>query len=55
MTTWLLGERVRDIYPVRLDSPELVESVRYGMYRVLPEGGFENLSEMTLPVACRDA
>jgi hypothetical protein len=52
LTTWLPGERVRDVYPLAQTGTEQVESIRYGMYRTLPEGGFENVSEYTVLVDC---
>ncbi len=50
LTGWAAGETVRDVYAVAVD-PALVADVYYGFYRVL-EGGFENVHEYTLPVAC---
>lgn len=52
LTTWLPGEIVRDIYPVTLGSPGAVAAVRYGLYRVLPEGGFDNVVERTILAGC---
>lgn len=51
LTTWTAGEQVRDIYPLDA-APSQVATVRYGMYRTLPDGGFENVSEYNVPVKC---
>lgn len=49
LTTWQAHEYVRDIYPL----PRLAgAAVRFGLYAVLPEGGFENVLSETLPLAC---
>lgn len=53
LTDWLANEQVRDVYPLALDDGKRVQSIRYGMYRVLPEGGFENVSEHRVDVTCR--
>lgn len=52
MTTWLPGEQVTDVYPVRVDGT--VVTVRYGLYQALPDGGFDNVQEHELPVNCDD-
>jgi len=51
-TTWEAGEIVRDVYPL----PRLLEAqtVRYGLYRQLASGEFQNEGEFTLRVECRD-
>jgi hypothetical protein len=50
LTTWEAREIVRDIYPL----PALAEAagVRFGLYRQLPDGTFENEVEYALDVAC---
>ena len=52
LTTWVAGEQVRDIYPIEVTSDSVTE-VRYGMYRTLGDGSFENVSEYVIPVNCR--
>lgn len=52
VTTWLPGERVRDIYLIETETPEHIRSIRYGMYLVLPDGGFKNTYESTIAVLC---
>ena len=52
LTTWLAGERVRDVYV--MDYPPAVETIRYGLYAVLAEGGFENVLVREVPV-CEDS
>jgi hypothetical protein len=54
LTTWLPGEQVRDVYPVPLpeDVAATVTAVRYGLYRALDDGSFENVTERELPAAC---
>ncbi len=51
-TTWEAGEIVRDVYPL----PRLLEAqtVRYGLYRQLASGEFQNEGEFTLRVECGD-
>lgn len=50
LTTWEAGEVVRDVYPLpRLNG---AASVRYGLYRQLATGEFENALEMTVEVNC---
>ena len=51
MTTWTANEQIRDIYPLDV-SPSEVEIIRYGMYRSMTDGSFENVSEYTMPVNC---
>ena len=48
---WLINELVRDFYPVRV-PPHRVRRVDYGLYRVIPNGGFENLLERSLQPEC---
>jgi hypothetical protein len=49
LTTWEAHEYVRDIYPL----PRLAgAAVRFGLYAVLPDGGFENVLSDMLPLAC---
>ena len=50
LTTWLPGEQVADVYPVRVEGA--VEAVRYGLYHTLPDGSFENVREHEIPVNC---
>lgn len=53
LTDWLPGEQVRDIYPLTSPDDSHLERIRYGMYRVLPEGGFENVSSYEVMVNCQ--
>jgi hypothetical protein len=49
LTTWVQDEYVRDIYPLpRMQGT----AVRFGLYAVLPDGGFENVLSETLPLDC---
>jgi hypothetical protein len=49
LTTWVQHEYVRDIYPL----PRMPGSaVNFGLYAVLPDGGFENVLSETLPLDC---
>ena len=49
LTTWIPGEYVRDIYPLpRMPGA----AVNFGLYAVLPDGGFENVLSETLPLDC---
>lgn len=50
LTTWTANEIVRDIYP--LPRRDDAAAVRYGLYRQLPDGAFENVLAYTLPVSC---
>jgi hypothetical protein len=52
LTTWQPREQVRDIYPVAL--PPGAQMVRYGLYRVLADSGFENVLERELVITCQD-
>lgn len=52
LTTWTAGETVRDVYPVYEVDPGLVDVIRYGLYRVTGDGGFENVYEYEVPVGC---
>ncbi|GAB4557445.1 MAG: hypothetical protein Kow0047_01720 [Anaerolineae bacterium] len=47
-TQWLPGEVVRDDYPWPGPSDAPPDAVMIILYRTLPEGGFENLAEITL-------
>jgi hypothetical protein len=50
LTTWEAGEIVRDVYPLpRLDAGVMI---RYGLYRQLETGEFQNEVEYELPVEC---
>ena len=51
LTTWGAGEIVHDEY---LLPPARTGTVRYGLYRALPDGGFENVFEDALPVHCEE-
>jgi len=51
-TTWEEGEVVRDIYPIRRASG--AHTVRYGLYRQLASGEFQNESEFSIPLYCGD-
>jgi hypothetical protein len=53
MTSWLPHERVRDLYPIAVDAVDGVDSIQYGFYVALPEGGFENFAEYEIDVDCR--
>jgi hypothetical protein len=53
MTSWLPHERVRDLYPIAVDAVDGVDSIQYGFYIALPEGGFENFAEYEIDVDCR--
>ena len=48
---WLDNEQLRDFYPVRV-PPHRVRRVDYGLYRVNPDGEFENVLEKTLRPEC---
>ena len=50
LSSWVGGEQVRDFYSV-LAVPGLSE-LRYGFYRALPDGGFENAEAYRIAVAC---
>ena len=50
LTSWMPGEAVRDIY-VLPRRPEAA-SIRFGLYHQLPDGGFENKVEHSVPVTC---
>lgn len=50
LSSWAAGEQVRDVYSVPL-APGLSE-LRYGFYRALPAGGFENAETYEIAVAC---
>lgn len=50
LTTWAAGEVVRDVYTVARE-PVLAE-LRFGFYRALPGGGFENATTYRVPVDC---
>ncbi len=50
LTTWAAGEIVRDVYTVARE-PGLAE-LRFGFYRALPDGGFENATTYRFPVDC---
>ena len=52
LTTWGAGEVVRDIY--LLPPAVRAGTVRYGLYRTLPDGQFENVFEDGLPLRCED-
>jgi len=55
LSSWLAGERVRDIYPLYDGDDSQVVRIRYGFYRALPQGGFENVIENEIEVNCDDA
>ena len=48
---WLANERLRDFYPLGV-PPDRVRRLEYGLYRVTPGGGFENLLERSLQPEC---
>ncbi len=50
LTGWGAGEVVRDVYA--LPPAARTGTVRYGLYRTLPGGGFENVFEDALPLRC---
>lgn len=52
LTTWLAEERLQDVYPIHDPAVNDAREIRYGLYRILPEGGFENVYEQTTPVIC---
>ena len=49
---WLVNEQVRDFYPVVVPA-DRVSRVEYGLYRVKPGGGFENVLERVLQAECK--
>lgn len=51
LTTWTEDERVRDFYMLNVNPTDVTE-VHYGMYRTLPDGQFENVSEYVVKVNC---
>ncbi|MCY4023011.1 MAG: DUF2723 domain-containing protein [Anaerolineaceae bacterium] len=48
---WLVNEQVRDFYPVRV-PPDQVWRMDFGLYRVMPNGRFENLLVRSLQPEC---
>ena len=50
LSSWAAGELVRDVYTLP-HAPGLTE-LRYGFYRVRPDGTFENADAWTVPVTC---
>jgi hypothetical protein len=53
VSTWLPGEVVRDTYPVPL-SGEVPAAIRFGLYRVEPDGSFLNTLELEISTDCGD-
>ena len=51
LTTWVMGEGVRDVYPLGQGTDDIT-MIRYGLYRVLPQGGFENVLEYEINAIC---
>lgn len=52
LSSWAAGELVRDVYSVPT-TPGLAE-LRYGFYRALPDGSFENADTYSISVNCED-
>lgn len=50
LSSWAAGEVVRDVYSVPA-VPNLV-TLRYGFYRALPDGGFENAETYSIDLNC---
>ena len=49
-TRWQSGEVVADDYLLPLPSGQAVDGLQVVVYRPLPEGGFENLAVLEIPL-----
>lgn len=51
-TTWRINEVIRDIYPLPRPDETTIHTIRYGMYRITADGGFDNVSEYEIRATC---
>ncbi|MDX2077539.1 MAG: DUF2723 domain-containing protein [bacterium] len=51
-TSWIAGEIVRDVYPLPRPRRDAIFTIRFGMYRLTSNGGFENVSEYDIKARC---
>ncbi|HRF96726.1 MAG TPA: hypothetical protein PLZ51_16075, partial [Aggregatilineales bacterium] len=51
-SSWVAGEIVRDVYPLERATRDGIFSIRFGMYRITSDGGFENVSEYEIRARC---
>lgn len=52
LTSWLAGETIVDFYPLAV-APERVALIRYGLYRTIAPGEFEDTLSYEIEPACR--